>query len=149
MRGMKSSIMTIDIPAEIRKRQDTIGKLTNEISALETVALIVGIGESVGVSTENVGEVFMRETIASSVDGVNRNTERKKSGESKYPKPIGDATVELLREAGEQGLHLAEIHRRLSEMNITPNISSLDAALRKDHRKRFKLVGVRTYGLAD
>lgn len=137
----------IDIIRGIKERETKILKLQEEIDTLRKVAEMYGLNE-------NLGDSFIEEEPSPNkhVDPLTipENTshiQKPKFGASKFHKSIGDAVAEMLEDE-QNGLHLDEILRRLQEDKITPTKNSLDAALRKDSKTRFKLVGVRTYGLA-
>jgi hypothetical protein len=127
--------MDIDILSEIKKRQEKIAKLEGEISAMKTVAEMFGLISGT-ISTNGAGN-----GNGQSATAVH------KVGTPKWHKTIGDAAEDILRELNTPGLTLSELHQRLAEESITPTLDSLDAALRKDTKQRFRLVGVRTYGL--
>ena len=137
----------IDIVNDIKTREAKISNLQDEISALKKVAEIYGLSYTSTASLKEETRVLENPETFPKTTGANIPIPiKQKFGTSKWHKPIGDAAEEILQKET-NGLHIDTIHSKLAEQGITPTRNSLDAALRKDPKKRFGLVRVRTYGL--
>lgn len=158
------------ISTEIRRRRDEetrirkeieelnlrLHKLHDEALALERAASILGLKP---VSTVNGDTTFYtpQRPLVPVIKGPPR-VGADRSHFFKWGKPLPDFAKEILEQA-EGPLHISEIYERLLALEpirerimklggSRPSWESLDSAIRKDPKKRFKLVDTRTYDLA-
>jgi hypothetical protein len=127
---------------KIAEKEDEITKLQEDITALKRAAEILGLQK--GHSSIPLSKPEHKTSGTPKQNNGNASGANSKFG-PKWTKSIGDASEEILREAGP--LHIEELHQRLHAQCILPTLGSLDSALRKDGKERFKLYGKRVYGL--
>ena len=138
-----------DINEVIAEKQSQIKQLQDDIAALKRAAEILGAHAT---PTQNNGDAALEPHEPPDMDKIIREHKpvpaRKpiRTGPGKWHTPLGDAVEQILKNTGHP-LHLDKIAGELAKQDIHPTPSSLDSALRKDSRSRFKLFSVRTYGL--
>ena len=130
------TIQVTDLVAAIATREAQVVKLEEEIKALRTAHEIL---------TSQNGALPKVTTVTKHDVTTPQDIKVRKRGKLKWGVSIGDAAAAIIAEAGP--LRVEVIRQKLSEQGISTSLPSVDAALRKDRQKRFKLRGPRTYGL--
>lgn len=138
----------IDIIKDIAERETQISKLQDEVAALRKVAEIYGLRNGSAITVVEKERNLNNFTPTMQATEANGSDQKKPFGGSKFAIPVGDASAKVL-ENEKNGMHLDKILEKIAELGATPTRTSLDAALRKDSKKRFKLLGKRIWTLND
>lgn len=121
-----------DILEVITEKETQIATLREDIAALKRAADILGSQNAHRSLPSATKELILQP--------------QQRTGPGKYRIAVGDAAEQVLREAG-QSLHLDEILKRIALLGTNPPRTSLESAMRKDSKDRFKLKGKRMYDL--
>lgn len=135
-----SPSLALEIPEAVAIRKKLVEELQKEIEVLQRAEEIL--------KSPN-GAVAQAKALLTQKVETPLNVKRIGAGRfgPKWKKSIADATEEMLEQTETGRMRLVDIHSRLGDRGMHTTLDSVDSALRKDKKKRFKLTDVREYGL--